>query len=106
MTLTDHLIILDIRWDSITDYNSKVISKVDEYLYNIKQEDLDRKVWRINNEGIRRTSKVKDILMHVITEELHNRGEIIALLWQMSIQPPDMGWLSVMGKTDPLWIMK
>jgi hypothetical protein len=59
MTLTDHLIILDIRWDSITDYNSKVISK--EYLYNIKQEDLDRKVWRINNEGIRRTSKVKDI---------------------------------------------
>jgi uncharacterized damage-inducible protein DinB len=80
MTLTDHLIILDIRWDSITDYNSKVISKVDEYLYNIKQEDLDRKVWRINNEGIRRTSKVKDILMHVITEELHNRGEIIALL--------------------------
>jgi uncharacterized damage-inducible protein DinB len=85
-------------WDSITDYNSKVILKVDEYLYNVKQEDLDRKVWRINNEGIRRTSKVKDILMHVITEELHNRGEIIALLWQMSIQPPDMGWLSVMGK--------
>jgi hypothetical protein len=55
MTLTDHLIILDIRWDSITDYNSKVISK--EYLYNVKQEDLDRKVWRINNEGIRRTSR-------------------------------------------------
>jgi len=33
-------------------------SKVDGYLYNIKQEDLDRKVWRINNDGIRRTSKV------------------------------------------------
>ncbi|MDW0256959.1 MAG: hypothetical protein QN732_11535, partial [Nitrososphaeraceae archaeon] len=52
-------------WDSITDYNSKVISKVDEYLSNIKQEDLDRKVWRINNDRVRRTSKVKDILMHV-----------------------------------------
>ena len=93
-------------WDSITDYNSKVISKVDEYLSNIKQEDLDRKVWRINNDRVRRTSKVKDILMHVFTEELHHRGEIIAILWQMNIQPPDMGWLSVMGKTDPLWIMK
>ena len=57
-------------WDSITDYNSKVISKVDEYLSNIKQEDLDRKVWRINNDCVRRTSKVKDILMHVFTEEL------------------------------------
>ena len=48
---------------------------------------------------------VKYILMHVITEELHHRGEIIAILWQMNIQPPDMGWLSFMGKTDPLWIM-
>ena len=31
-------------WKSITDYNSKVISKVDEYLTYIKQKDLDRKV--------------------------------------------------------------
>jgi uncharacterized damage-inducible protein DinB len=44
--------------------------------------------------------------MHVITEELHHRGKIIAILWQTNIQPPDMGWLSVMGKTDPLWVMK
>ena len=44
--------------------------------------------------------------MHVITEELHHRGEIIAILWQLNIKPPDMGWLSVKGKTDPLWIMK
>src|SRR6187431_1238581 len=63
-------------WDSMTD--SKVISKVDEYLYNIKQEDLDRKVWRINNDGIKRTSKVMDILMHDIIEEINHRGEIIA----------------------------
>ena len=60
-------------WDSMKDYDSKVISKVDEYLYNIKQEDLDRKVWRINNDGIRRTSKVKDtcmlLLKRYITEE-------------------------------------
>ena len=35
----------------MTDYNSKVISKVDEDLYNINQEDLDRKVWKINNDG-------------------------------------------------------
>jgi uncharacterized damage-inducible protein DinB len=80
--------------------------QVDEYLFNIKKEDLDGEVWRINNDGIRRKSKVKDVLKHVITEEIHHRGEIIAVLWQMNIQPPDMGWLSVMGKTDPLWIMK
>ena len=93
-------------WNSIIEYNSRIISKVDEYLSNIKLEDLDRKVWRINNDGIRRTSRIKDVLIHVVTEELHHRGEIIAILWQMNIEPPDMGWLSIMKKTDPLWIMK
>jgi uncharacterized damage-inducible protein DinB len=44
--------------------------------------------------------------MHVMTEELHHRGEIIAILWQENIQPPDMGWLSVMKKTNPVWHMK
>ena len=93
-------------WESIEVYNSKVISKVDKYLSNMKQEDLDKGVYRVNNDGIRRTSRVKDVLIHVITEELHHRGEMIAILWQMGIQPPDMGWLSTMKKTDPLWIMK
>jgi uncharacterized damage-inducible protein DinB len=93
-------------WNSIIEYNSRIISKVDEYLSNIKLEDLDRKVWRINNDGIRRMSRIKDVLIHVVTEELHHRGEIIAILWQMNIEPPDMGWLSIMKKTDPIWIMK
>ena len=39
--------------------------------------------------------------MYVITEGLHHRGEIIAILWQLNIQPPEMGWLSVLGKTHP-----
>ena len=60
-------------------------------------------VFRVTIDGVRRTSQVKDVLIHVFTEELHHRGEIIAILWQMDIQPPDMGWLSVMKKTNPLW---
>jgi uncharacterized damage-inducible protein DinB len=93
-------------WNSIIEYNSRTVSKVDEYLSNIKLEDLDRKVSRINNDGIKRTSRIKDVLIHVVTEEIHHRGEIIAILWQMNIEPPDMGWLSIMKKTDPLWVMK
>ncbi|MCD6038206.1 MAG: hypothetical protein K0S67_2095, partial [Nitrososphaeraceae archaeon] len=93
-------------WNSIIEYNSRTVSKVDEYLSNIKLEDLDRKVWRINIDGIKRTSRIKDVLIHVVIEEIHHRGEIIAMLWQMNIEPPDMGWLSIMKKTDPLWIMK
>ena len=76
------------------------------YLSLLKPDDLYKSVSRINNDGIRRTTIVKDVLIHVITEELHHRGEIIAILWQMNIQRRDMGWLSVMKKTDPVWVMK
>ena len=93
-------------WNSIIEYNSRIVSKVDEYLSNIKMSDLDKKVCRTNNDGIRRMSKIKDVLIHVMIEEIHHRGEMIAILWQMNMQPPDMGWLSTMKKTDPLWIMK
>ena len=49
----------------------------------------------MNIDGIRRSTIVRDVLIHVTTQELHHRGEIIAILWQMNLQPPDMGWLSV-----------
>jgi uncharacterized damage-inducible protein DinB len=93
-------------WKDIEYYNSNVISKVDNYLSSLIVDSLFKPVSRLNKDGIRRTAIAKDVLIHVFTEELHHRGEIIAILWQMDMQPPDMGWLSVMKKTDPIWIMK
>jgi uncharacterized damage-inducible protein DinB len=79
-----------------------VVSKTNKYLSNLKTKDLMKSVSRINKDGIRRASCIKDVLIHVFIEEVHHRGEIIAILWQMNIEPPDMGWLSVMKKTNPL----
>jgi uncharacterized damage-inducible protein DinB len=93
-------------WEVIEDFNTMVISKVDNYLSSLTPESLYKSVSRINKDGIKRNTIVKEVLIHVLTEELHHRGEIIAVLWQMNIQPPDMGWLSVMKKTDPVWILK
>ncbi|MGN6559134.1 MAG: DinB family protein [Candidatus Nitrosocosmicus sp.] len=93
-------------WKRIEEYNLKSISKVDNYLSSLTAESLYKPVSRLNKDGIRRNTIAKEVLIHVFTEELHHRGEIIAILWQMDIQPPDMGWLSVMKKTDPIWIMK
>lgn len=93
-------------WKDIEYYNFKVISKVDNYLTSLTAESLVKPVSRVNKDGVKRNTVAKDVLIHVFTEELHHRGEIIAILWQMDIQPPDMGWLSVMKKTDPIWIMK
>jgi uncharacterized damage-inducible protein DinB len=91
-------------WSLIENYNSITTSSVSNYLSLLKSEDLDRFVSRINIDGIRRNSRVKDVLIHVVVE-LHHRGEIIAILWQSNIRPPDMGWLSIMKKTDPIWIL-
>jgi len=93
-------------WNAIDDYNVTSTLKINNYLNSLRPDDLWRPVSRLNIDGIRRTTIVRDVLIHVMTEELHHRGEIIAILWQMNFQPPDMGWLSVMKKTDPVWILK
>jgi uncharacterized damage-inducible protein DinB len=91
----------------IVDYNNILVSKVNNYFVNLNDSYL-KKVYRINNDGIRRKYIARDVLLHILTEEeLHHRGEIMAILWQQDLQPPDMGWLSVMRKrTDPIWDMK
>jgi len=93
-------------WKAIEDYNLNSTLKINSYLDSLTPNDLWKSISRMNVDGIRRTIKVRDVLIHVITEELHHRGEIIAILWQMNFQPPDMGWLSVMKKTDPIWVLK
>jgi uncharacterized damage-inducible protein DinB len=92
-------------WEKIVDYNNRVVSKVNSYFVNLNDIDLVKTVYRINNDGVRRKSIARAVLLHVIIEELHDRDEIIAILWQ-GLQPPDMSWLSVMRKTDPIWDMK
>ncbi|MGA7899606.1 MAG: DinB family protein [Nitrososphaeraceae archaeon] len=83
-------------WRTIDYYNSSTALKIDNYLSLLRPDDLCKRVSRINQDGIKRNTQVKDVLIHVIAEELHHRGEIIAILWQMNIHPPDMGWLSIM----------
>jgi uncharacterized damage-inducible protein DinB len=85
-------------WNAIDSYNLNSTSKINNYLDSLTPNDLWRAVSRMNIDGVRGSTKVRDVLIHVITEELHHRGEIIAILWQMNFQPPNMGWLSVMKK--------
>jgi uncharacterized damage-inducible protein DinB len=40
-----------------------------------------------------RTETVREMLLHMVEEELQHRGEINALLWQMDIEPPITDWI-------------
>jgi uncharacterized damage-inducible protein DinB len=74
-----------------------------EYLYHVEermQQYLDaplsgklvEKYIVRNDLGETVEVTAEDILIHLFEEEVHHRGELIALLWQMDIEPPLMGW--------------
>lgn len=75
---------------------SKVIDRcVDEFFSRLKEEDLDRtflvpKLPPWWNEDF--TTSFRSTLLHVIEHELQHRGELNALLWQIDVDPPILGW--------------
>jgi len=69
-----------------------VESEVNEYLGTIIEEKLSRKIEFKMRDGSTSTYTVEDWLVTLFEEETHHRGELIALLWQIDIDPPHMGW--------------
>jgi uncharacterized damage-inducible protein DinB len=63
-----------------------------DYLNSLQDDELREKYIVTNdaNETIEVTAE--DVLIHVFEEEVHHRGELIALMWQMGVEPPLMGW--------------
>lgn len=63
--------------------------KIDSYVMNfvgsLKPKDLDKPM---KNQTGRGTIKIREMLLHMVEEEIQHRGELNALLWQMNIEPP------------------
>jgi len=79
-------------FESISDYLETVEFTASDYLSKITPEDLSRKHERKFPDGTVIQTTVEDTLIHLFQEETHHRGEFIALLWQMGIEPPHLGW--------------
>jgi uncharacterized damage-inducible protein DinB len=73
-------------------YMEHVETRMQDYFNTLPIGGLENKYTVTNdaNETIEITAE--DVLIHVFEEEVHHRGELIALLWQMGIEPPLMGW--------------
>ena len=79
-------------YDDVKMYMEHVEKRMAHYLSLLSRERLKKK-YPITGEGHKTiTVDAEDILIHVFEEEVHHRGEINALLWQIGINPPDMGW--------------
>jgi uncharacterized damage-inducible protein DinB len=84
--------------DKVKIYLNRVESDVNQYLSKITPEALSKKVTRKFPDGRTVQMTVEDMLVDFFQEETHHRGEFIAFLWQMKIEPPHMGWGKYINK--------
>jgi uncharacterized damage-inducible protein DinB len=81
-------------------YLEKIIAKETSFLAALKDKDLGR---RVKPEWKERSHPLSDGLMQVTLEQAHHLGELIALFWQIDVEPPEMTWIDVrlLMKGDP-----
>lgn len=76
----------------VDDYMRHVETRMQNYLNSLSQADLLKKYAALDDDSKLVSVTGEDVLVHVFEEEIHNRGELIALFWQMNIKPPLMSW--------------
>ncbi len=84
--------------EKIREYVEQVESKANEYLSKVTPEELSRKIERKRRDKPATLITVEDYLIHLFQEETHHIGELIALLWQIDVRPPHMGWIQYINK--------
>ena len=73
-------------YEDLRTYMEQVDKRMQTYLESLTPIMLSKKleVHRKDKEEV----TTEDILVHIFEEELHHRGELMALFWQMNIEPP------------------
>jgi uncharacterized damage-inducible protein DinB len=78
--------------EDVQKYMERVEARMRTYTASLTSKGLLREYTVKNDSGEIAQVTTEDVLIHVFEEEVHHRGELIALLWQMGIEPPLMGW--------------
>jgi uncharacterized damage-inducible protein DinB len=71
-------------------YMKHIENRMNKYVKSLSPEDLKKK-YKGRKNGYE-TLIAEDVLVHVFEEEVHHRGELIALFWQIGIEPPVIGY--------------
>ena len=82
----------DKSFEAIRKYMEHVEKRMSTYLETLSTEKLKETYAATDDDGKPVEVTAEDVLVHVFEEEVHHRGEFIALLWQMGIKPPLMSW--------------
>ncbi len=82
----------------IWEYTEKVEAETREFLDTLTDENLMGIFMFKGRDGKVNRYRVEDVLMHVVEEEIHHRGELICIYWQHDIQPPYTSYMAYKGQ--------
>jgi len=74
--------------NAVQEYADEVEAETNEYLKTLTEKKLQSVFEYKGWDGKTKRNKIEDILMHVIEEEIHHRGELLCIYWQNDISPP------------------
>ena len=73
---------------SIEEYADEVEAETNEYLQKLGDDELQSIVEYKGRDGKINRYVTEDVLIHLVEEEIHHRGEILCIYWQHDISPP------------------
>jgi len=73
---------------AIQEYANKVEAETNDYLKTLTDEKLGSVFEFKGRDGKINRHRIEDILMHVVEEEIHHRGELLCIYWQSDLRPP------------------
>lgn len=79
--------------DAMRKYMEEVEAKSRAYVTKLNQAQLDKQF-----ELRKSKFRIEDLLMHVVEEEIHHRGELLCLMWQIDCEPPYKSYISYLMK--------
>lgn len=76
-------------FDALEACDQEVAQKARQFFASLQEEDLRREV---EIEGWDLLATVEAVLLHTFLDEIAHLGEMVALLWQIDVEPP---WQSI-----------
>jgi uncharacterized damage-inducible protein DinB len=81
--------------EEVQAFEKKTDSCIAQFIGRTTSSDLNRTLqFEIQVEGrkVKRKLELREMLWHLVEEELQHRGELNALLWQTDLDPPVLSW--------------
>jgi uncharacterized damage-inducible protein DinB len=78
----------------LKEFETYLQAHVRRFMTTLGEPDLLRTIARPKGRGSDHDCRipVREVLWHLVEEELQHRGEINALLWQIDVDPPVYSW--------------